>query len=206
MTVETGNGRERAAAVIVAAGAWTSRLLPELAPLLTVTRQVQAWFSPTTGTDASAMPCWLFDRGPARRAIYGLAPDPLAAGEANGAPSPGRCPKVGLHGSDVVVDPDIGAQAVGDSDIATIREALSERAPALAGELIEAATCLYTMSPDADFLVGTRRGCTRIHFAAGLSGHGFKLAPALGDALAGLALHGRTDLPVGFLSPKRFEA
>jgi len=206
VTVETGNGRERAAAVIVAAGAWTSLLLPELAPLLTVTRQVQAWFSPTTGTDASAMPCWLFDRGPGRRAIYGLAPDPLAAGEANGAPSPGRCPKVGLHGSDVVVDPDIGAQAVGDSDVATIRDALRERAPTLAGELIEAATCLYTMSPDEDFLVGTRRGCSRIHFAAGLSGHGFKLAPALGDALAGLALHGRTDLPVGFLSPTRFEA
>jgi sarcosine oxidase len=90
VTVETGNGRERAAAVIVAAGAWTSLLLPELAPLLTVTRQVQAWFSPATGTDASAMPCWLFDRGPRRRAIYGLAPDPLAAGDANGAPSPGR--------------------------------------------------------------------------------------------------------------------
>ena len=119
VTVETDEGPERAAAVIVAAGAWTSLLMPELAPLLTVTRQVQAWFAPTAGTDASAMPCWLFDRGPGRRAIYGLAPDPLAASGADGAPSPGRYPKVGLHGSDVVVDPDTGAQAVDDSDIAT---------------------------------------------------------------------------------------
>jgi glycine/D-amino acid oxidase-like deaminating enzyme len=106
----------------------------------------------------------------------------------------------------VVVDPDAGAHAVGESDIATIRQALRERAPTLAGELVEATTCLYTMSPDENFLVGTRRTGTRVHFAAGLSGHGFKLAPALGDALAGLALQGRTDLPVGFLSPKRFEA
>lgn len=206
VTIETDTGRERATAVIVAAGAWTSLLLPELAPLLTVTRQVQAWFSPAIGTDATAMPCWLFDRGPDRRAIYGLAPDPLAAREASGAASPGCSPKVGLHGSDVVVDPDAGAHAVGESDIATIRQALRERAPTLAGELVEATTCLYTMSPDENFLVGTRRTGTRVHFAAGLSGHGFKLAPALGDALAGLALQGRTDLPVGFLSPKRFEA
>jgi glycine/D-amino acid oxidase-like deaminating enzyme len=60
------------------------------------------------------------------------------------------------------------------------------------------------MSPDENFLVGTRRDCTRTHFAAGLSGHGFKLAPALGDALVDLALRGRTDLPVGFLAPDRF--
>jgi glycine/D-amino acid oxidase-like deaminating enzyme len=59
------------------------------------------------------------------------------------------------------------------------------------------------MSPDGHFLVGTRPGARRIHFAAGLSGHGFKLSPALGDALASLALQGRTDLPIGFLSPER---
>jgi len=205
VTVETNDGPERAAAVIVAAGAWTSLLIPELAALLTVTRQVQAWFAPTPGTDASAMPCWLFDRGPGRRAIYGLAPDPLAESRTDGAPSPGRCPKVGLHGSDVIVDPDAGAQAVDEPDIAKIREAFRERAPTLTGDLVEAATCLYTMSPDENFLVGTRRHCRRTHFAAGLSGHGFKLAPALGDALAGLALSGQTDLPVGFLSPRRFD-
>jgi sarcosine oxidase len=204
VTVVTDDGPERAAAVIVAAGAWTSLLIPELAALLTVTRQVQAWFAPTPGTDASAMPCWLFDRGPGQRAIYGLAPDPLADSRTDGAPSPGRCPKVGLHGSDVIVDPDAGAQAVGESDIATIRAAFGERAPTLTGDLVEAATCLYTMSPDENFLVGTRRDCRRTHFAAGLSGHGFKLAPALGDALVDLALRGHTQLPVGFLAPDRF--
>jgi glycine/D-amino acid oxidase-like deaminating enzyme len=43
-----------------------------------------------------------------------------------------------------------------------------------------------------------------VHYAAGLSGHGFKLGPALGDALADLALRDRTRLPIGFLAPKRF--
>jgi hypothetical protein len=71
--------------VIIAAGPWTAKLIPELAPLLTVTRQVQAWFAPVTGVDASTMPCWLYDRGPERRSIYGLAPDPLAFGDPPGA-------------------------------------------------------------------------------------------------------------------------
>jgi glycine/D-amino acid oxidase-like deaminating enzyme len=60
------------------------------------------------------------------------------------------------------------------------------------------------MSPDEHFILGPRPGCRRTYFAAGLSGHGFKLAPSLGDALVDLALRGRTALPVGFLSPARF--
>jgi sarcosine oxidase len=204
VTVETTEGPERASAVIIATGPWTPRLMPELAPLLTVTRQVQAWFAPVPGTDASAMPCWLYDRGPERRSIYGLAPDPLASGNAAEAPTQARYPKVGLHGSDAVVDADEGADPVNTDDIDLVREAFRECAPALTGELVDAATCLYTMSPDGDFLVGTRKGCRRIHYAAGLSGHGFKLGPALGDALADIALRGHTDLPIGFLSPERF--
>jgi sarcosine oxidase len=203
VTVETSTGTERAPAVIVAAGPWASRLLPELAPLLEVTRQVQAWLAPRAGTEVSTMPCWFYDRGPTRRAVYGLAPDPLAARAVAGT-SAARYPKVGLHGSNDVVDPVVGAPPVTDADLERVRDACREAAPALAGEVVAAATCLYTMSPDEHFLVGTRAGSRRVHFAAGLSGHGFKLAPALGDALVEVALRGRTELPIGFLSPRRF--
>ena len=203
VTVVTDAGSERGAAAIIAAGAWASRLMPEFAPWLEVTRQVQAWLSPTAGTDASALPCWLWDRGPRRRAIYGLAPDPAAPGGPDGSPSPSRFPKLAFHGSDVVVDPDQGAAPVATSDTDAILDGCRAIAPSLAGRVVAATTCLYTMSPDENFLVGRRPGSRRTFFAAGLSGHGFKLAPALGDALCGLALQGRTDLSVGFLSPGR---
>jgi sarcosine oxidase len=203
VSVLTGHGTERADAVVVAAGPWAPRLLPELAPLLRVTRQVQTWVSPRPGVDASAMPCWLLDRGPELPAVYGLAPDPQAV-TAHPA-SPSRLPKVALHGSDDLVDPDAGAAPADPHDLARVHRAYAAIAPGLAGEVVEAATCLYTMSPDGHFLVGTRRGTRRTHFAAGLSGHGFKLSPALGDALCDLALHGQTRLPIDFLSPARFD-
>ena len=89
--METDAGAERAAAVVVAAGPWTAQLLPELAPLLTVTRQVQAWFAPPRAPTPPPCRagCATADR---RRAVYGLAPDPAPA------PSPGDIRRSGSTG------------------------------------------------------------------------------------------------------------
>jgi glycine/D-amino acid oxidase-like deaminating enzyme len=53
-------------------------------------------------------------------------------------------------------------------------------------------------------MIDTYPGTNRAIYCAGLSGHGFKFATVLGEALADLALAGRTELPVGFLSSNRF--
>ncbi len=197
--VVTEHGTERAHKVVVAAGAWTSKLLPELQQHLTVTRQVQTWVAPRDESSPVGMPCWLLDRGDDARALYGIPADPKAD-----AHSPARFPKVAWHGSSDVVDPDVGAAEPCAADLEPLLDAYARAAAPLAGRLVEAATCLYTMSPDGDFLVGRSRTSDRIHFAAGLSGHGFKLAPTLGDALCELALLGGTKLPIAFLSPDRF--
>ncbi|HWA97511.1 MAG TPA: FAD-dependent oxidoreductase, partial [Pirellulales bacterium] len=65
------------------------------------------------------------------------------------------------------------------------------------------AVCMYTMSPDEHFIVDHHPRDERICFAAGLSGHGFKFAPVLGEVLADLALAGQTKLPIAFLSCRR---
>jgi sarcosine oxidase len=44
----------------------------------------------------------------------------------------------------------------------------------------------------------------KVTFAAGFSGHGFKFAPVIGEALADLTVQGTTSLPVGFLGLDRF--
>jgi glycine/D-amino acid oxidase-like deaminating enzyme len=63
--------------------------------------------------------------------------------------------------------------------------------------------CMYTMTPDAHFIVDRHPVHPQVVFAAGLSGHGFKFTGVLGEALVQLALDGQTSLPIQFLSAGR---
>ena len=76
--------------------------------------------------------------------------------------------------------------------------------PRLSTRLTRQAACMYTMTPDENFLLGTHPEHEGLHFAAGLSGHGFKFASALGQILSELAIDGQTTSPIEFLSPARF--
>ena len=72
-------------------------------------------------------------------------------------------------------------------------------------EMADHAACMYTMTPDEHFVVDHHPQHPNVVFAAGLSGHGFKLTGVLGQVLADLACEGSTRLPIEFLSLKRFE-
>jgi sarcosine oxidase len=64
--------------------------------------------------------------------------------------------------------------------------------------------CLYTDTPDEDFVLDTPPGSPGMAFASACSGHGFKFSPVIGEILADLALHGRTDYPVDAFRASRF--
>ena len=74
------------------------------------------------------------------------------------------------------------------------------------GRVLDHSVCFYTMSPDDHFVVDVHPDDPRVVFAAGLSGHGFKFAPVLGETLADLAVDGVTQRPIGFLGLRRFAA
>jgi glycine/D-amino acid oxidase-like deaminating enzyme len=61
------------------------------------------------------------------------------------------------------------------------------------------------MSKDGHFIIDRHPGTDRIVLAAGLSGHGFKFAPAIGEALANLVAGAPQAIDVGFFSLRRFE-
>ena len=63
--------------------------------------------------------------------------------------------------------------------------------------------CMYTTSPDHLFLLGAVPGRPGVYLAAGDSGHGYKHATAVGDALAALARGDDPGLDLGFLDPAR---
>jgi glycine/D-amino acid oxidase-like deaminating enzyme len=83
-------------------------------------------------------------------------------------------------------DPDAAAVAAGE-DLALLVQAASHRVPALedAG-IVRGVSGVYDMTPDARPLLGRLPGLDGLIVAAGFSGMGFKIAPAVGEGVAGL--------------------
>ena len=89
-----------------------------------------------------------------------------------------------------------------------MRRKADARVPALRPVALEAARSwagLYEMSPDKHAILGALPECENLYFANGSSGHGVMHAPALGQLLAEIIVHGRaTSLDVHALRPSRF--
>jgi sarcosine oxidase len=65
-------------------------------------------------------------------------------------------------------------------------------------------TCMYTNTPDENFILDFVPGYQDVLVAIGFSGHGFKFASVVGEIMTDLAMKGSTELPIEFLSAKRF--
>jgi hypothetical protein len=62
--------------------------------------------------------------------------------------------------------------------------------------VVETRVCQYENSPDGHFLFGRHPEAGNVWLLGGGSGHGFKLAPALGDYAAGILLTDGTPDPL----------
>jgi monomeric sarcosine oxidase len=179
--------RRRFDRVVLAAGAWNRDLLRALGhPLpLSVTRELVAYFaeessgsSPTcdlTSHGPDSLPAFLFhpDR-PEEFLVYGLPR--LDVGGV----------KVGRHhAGQPIADPE---QPVDDQpeNLFAVRDFVRARLPFLRPEPILVQRCLYTTTPDQDFVLDRSPSDPRVVVAAGFSGHGFKFAPAIGESVADL--------------------
>ncbi|MCH8828454.1 MAG: FAD-dependent oxidoreductase, partial [Planctomycetes bacterium] len=117
----------------------------------------------------------------------------------------GRVLKVAEHtGGRDVTDPSHLRRDVDRSDIDPVEQFLRECLPGVSPTICRHRVCMYTLTPDRHFIVDVHPQFPNVVIAAGFSGHGFKFTSVLGEAMADLALCGRTDLPIGFLSLSRF--
>jgi sarcosine oxidase len=191
--VRTARGEHIADRLVVTAGAWSGAMLRDLELPLTVSRKVAAWFpAPAIRTaPESGMPAFYFEQGDG--AFYGF---PCLDG---------RTIKVAEHtGVEPLPDPSSIERTVSGPELARVRRFLQEVLPEIGTTAARATVCLYTLSPDHHFIIDRHPEHGNIVFAAGFSGHGFKFCPVVGQALADLAIDGRTDLPIGFLGLQRF--
>jgi sarcosine oxidase len=195
----------RAGHVVVSAGSWLGRVLPELRVPLRVTRQVPGWFPverPELFTP-DRFPVFLRDIGDHTR------PGDIIASDSTfyGFPSiDGRTIKVAVHREGPIVDPDALDRTVTPEDIAAVQEYITVFLRGVNTEPVHAEVCMYTNTADHDFLVGSPPDMPHLTVLGGYSGHGFKFASVMGEIAADLATRGTTQHPIGFLSLDRFAA
>jgi len=190
--VRTNQGEYQAAKLIVAGGAWSGRLLSDLRLPLTVLRKVLTWYPIAEGSSErhTHAPVFLFqdDEG----VFYGF-------------PSlDGRTLKMAEHSAGRPIDdPDQLDRSLLPHDTAPIEQFIARRLRDVERPAVRHGVCMYTMTPDQHFIVDRHPHQKNVVIGAGFSGHGFKFTPAIGEALADLALNGRTALPIEFLSINR---
>ena len=175
--VTTTEGTYHAEKLIVSAGAWTTQLLPEVHLPLTVERQVLYWFKNLNLTQqANLMPQNL----PVY--IWEYAPDKMFYG----FPDLGNGIKIAHHHAGDRIKPDDLSKHVSDDEITGMKQ--------LAGEYINidaafnySAVCMYTNTPDENFIIDYYPGNKNIIIASPCSGHGFKFSSLTGKILSDMA-------------------
>jgi sarcosine oxidase len=187
VAVRTASETYRAERAVVAAGAWAGTFLPpDLAARLTVTRQTLHWFAPPDARaghyEPERMPVFIWND------LYGF---PIA--------SAGGGVKVATESLDAVVGADHDRRAVDSADIEIVLPRVRAAFPEL-GQHLRGATCLYTSTPDFNFWVGRHPDASNVTVVSACSGHGFKHAAALGEAVAleGRAAHPAIAIPNGW--------
>ncbi len=192
VVVETDTDRFHAGHLIITAGPWAADLLSELRIPLQVRRKPLYWYKtsePAHGVDAGC-PSFLYE---------------LPEGVFYGFPAlDDRGLKMGQHsGGRTVLDPLKVDREVDAEDQQRVEDFAAGHLPGVSRTCMDHAVCMYTMTPDEHFVLDRHPEHPQVALAAGLSGHGFKFAPVLGEALADLVLDGATSLPIGFLSLDR---
>ncbi|HYC84446.1 MAG TPA: N-methyl-L-tryptophan oxidase [Chryseosolibacter sp.] len=197
--VVTPSGSFVADRLIITAGSWTSKLLPELNSLLRVTRQLLAWVEPKKPEMFSMgrLPCWFVEDAEAGM-LYGFPMLDQSFGAPYGM-------KVALHVPGESWEPDIFTKDEWAKERDQLRHLLNKYLPDAGGKIVDMKSCLYTYSPDTNFIIDQVPGFDgRVTVACGFSGHGFKFSSVIGEILADLAVDGKTDLPIDFLRLNRF--
>jgi len=191
--VETAAGAEKFDRVVITAGAWANGLLNLPAAEVKPWPRTLFWRRPQTDEFAlGRFSCFAVEEEDGRF-FYGFP-----AIDADGV-------KVAEHtGGRAIARPEDRGDEPEPGESEALDAFLSRRIPALARQPGKFQRCLYEVSPDHHFLIDRHPLSDRVVFAAGLSGHGFKFSPVLGEALSVMALDGETPPLFRFLSLARF--
>jgi len=195
--VETTAGTYKAGQVVVSAGAWDAHLLG--APfdrLLTVNRQVLHWFE-LEGTSAyrANAPVFIWMHGATDvDYLYGFPPLP---GD--------RRLKVATEQYETSTTADTIDRVVDPAESAKMyRDHVQGRMAGVTPRVVQAAACLYTVTPDRGFIIDRHPEQDRVFVISACSGHGFKHSAGIGNVVAEKVAEGRSSIDLSPFSVSRF--
>ena len=190
--VKTALGDYFADHLVVAGGAWNAELLPELDLPLTVERQSVFWLEPDALEmyDVARFPIYAYEYKPGS-ICYGFPRLPRGVKASV------------MHGGEISQHPDRVRRTVEEAEVEPLRDALRPVLPGLVTAAVrESGVCIFTNTPDHDFIVDFHPEHPQVLVSSACSGHGFKFASALGEAQADLLVTGRARYD---LSPFRID-
>ena len=186
--VHTWAGSYSARKLVISAGPWAARVVSALVKrdLAVPERQVLIWTQPRRPDlfRLGRFPIFnmeAINRGKTSRyygfPIYGV---------------PGF--KFGkYHHRGEKIDPDRMDRDCHPADERVLREGIRRFFPDADGPTMAMKTCLFTNSPDENFVLDFHPDSRRVAIAAGFSGHGFKFASAVGEIMADMVLDGASN-------------
>lgn len=191
--VHTPDGPFDAARLVLTGGAWSGKRLGELGlelPLQPTREQIVFFHAPDRALfTPDRCPVFIVHEQPW---FYGL-PD-----------VDGKGVKMAIHCNGQSTDPDRTNHNPDPQYLEQIKALAQRYVPAGVGPVSEARVCLYTMTPDEDFVIDHHPEYPQIVFGAGFSGHGFKFGVLIGRILADLALKGESAHDLSLFKVSRF--
>ena len=182
----TSKGTYKAEKLIISAGAWTGELLPRLNLPLTVERQVLYWFKNNNTRQQSYilpenLPIYIWEYLPGE-IFYGF-------------PDLGNGIKIAHHHAGENIKPDKLSQDVSETEIASMKK-ITDRYLNIDLEYNYSAVCMYTNTPDENFIIDYHPEHKNIIIASPCSGHGFKFSSLTGKILSDMAIGKKPDFDI----------
>ena len=180
MEVITDRRTLQAGRVVLTAGPWIPALAGRLAGVAQVYRQPLHWFAADETTFAPGQfPVFIWMHGKHEEDYFYGFPAQPGSGSV----------KVASERYAGPVDPDTVSREVDMAESAQIfARHVSGRLRGVTQNVVRSAACLYTVTPDAGFILDVLPEHPNVIAASACSGHGFKHSAAVGERLAAQAL------------------
>ncbi|WP_141430803.1 N-methyl-L-tryptophan oxidase [Bacillus sp. 03113] len=180
--------------VLISTGPWAREFLPDFEQQIEVRRLVNTWFTSKNLSLFTPDKFPVFQRETNGVIYYGF---PTVDGASVKI-------AISSHKKDKINGPNDINRTVEIEELSTIRQTIRDFLPDLYPDPIRVSAYMEGYTPDGHSIVGRLPNEKNIVVACGFSGHGFKMAPAIGKITADILLENETTCSIDHLSPIGF--